>query len=186
MHKPEEPLPLPFHVRIFVIIPFSAALRHPTPVTRREKRRRLPEKKLRNVLASNQRICCYRTFVQAASRVNSSRKKICFLYLMRSSFPSLYCDSYLRSVRIAEGFLSRFVTARGGGGDEDICMFLSSFSSNTARELGKVHLKTLDTSLRDRKVLVTPCKYQLEICFTQTSDNIKHADLSSCNAPSND
>jgi hypothetical protein len=25
MHKPEEPLPFPLHVRIFVIIPFSAA-----------------------------------------------------------------------------------------------------------------------------------------------------------------
>lgn len=37
MHKPEEPLPLPFHVRIFVIIPFSAtaALTHPTPATRK-------------------------------------------------------------------------------------------------------------------------------------------------------
>lgn len=73
MHKPEEPLPFPFHVRIFVIIPFSTAFcycllasfsqQHQQPERRRlpEKQQKCFGKKLLNILAFNQRICCYLT-----------------------------------------------------------------------------------------------------------------------------
>lgn len=66
MHKPEEPLPFPFHVRIFVIIPFSATAfslslsrhRPKTPATEKATapgiERESSKKQVPNILAFNQ------------------------------------------------------------------------------------------------------------------------------------
>lgn len=64
MHKPEEPLPFPFHVRIFVIIPISAAAfslsrrRPKTPATEKATapgiERESSKKRVPNILAFNQ------------------------------------------------------------------------------------------------------------------------------------
>lgn len=99
MHKPEEPLPFPLHVRIFVIIPFLLSLAFSLPKHQQPERRRLPEwkliaKRLLNILAFNQSICCFSSYLTCFSF---------FLLFCRLLRKMLFITLYARANTIKEG-----------------------------------------------------------------------------------